>query len=301
MKNNNGKKALILSALLSYGLLISSNKIVKHFSMDDCDILCLNEQIDTNSKVESINTLQPVTTLSTTPEIQKPIKTTYVYLKNDTTIYDANGVEIGFINANMRCTLLEEYGNNSYISCYYNDTYLEGFVNTNNLFYEPDDVVVINLENQTISIKNGEVIELQGSVVTGSLSTPTPTGIFNVKYKTLNTYLIGRNNSYKVPVDYWINFTNEATENDYSKILTNNAYGIHDMQTRNAFGQDQNGININQYNGSHGCVNVPLDVVKQIWDYTTPSVLDENDNIIKPGTTVIICNPNIITKEYIKK
>ena len=24
----------------------------------------------------------------------------------------------------------------------------------------------------------------------------------------------------------------------------------------------------------------------------------ENDNIIKPGTTVIICNPSIITKEY---
>ena len=27
-------------------------------------------------------------------------------------------------------------------------------------------------------------------------------------------------------------------------------------------------------------------------------IIDENDNIIKPGTTVIICNPSIITKEY---
>jgi lipoprotein-anchoring transpeptidase ErfK/SrfK len=289
MSKNNGRKALILSALLSYGLLISSGKIVEHFTMDDSNVTYIDDNqslIDAKASNLAIKIQTPTTI------------TKYVYLKNDTTLYDENGNDIGFIGANMRCVVLQEYGNNSYISCCYNDIYTEGFVNTNNLFYEPDDVVVINLENQTISIKNGEVIELQGNVVTGSPNTPTPTGIFNVKYKTLNTYLIGRNNSYKVPVDYWINFTNEVTENDNSKILTNNAYGIHDMQTRNSFGQDEFGTNINSYNGSHGCVNVPLDVVKIIWDYTTPSQLDNEDNIITPGTTVIICNPNIITKEY---
>lgn len=295
MKKNNGRKALILSALLSYGLLISSGKIVEHFTMDDCEVIYIDEPVNT----QTIETIIPTNTLDLVVETQEPtMEAKYAYLKNDTTLYDKDGNDIGFIGANMRCEVLKEYGKNSYISCHYNDIYTEGFVNTSNLFYEPDDVVVINLDNQTISIKNNEVIELQGSVVTGSPNSPTPTGIFNVKYKTLNTYLIGRNNSYKVPVDYWINFTNEATEDDYNKILTNNAYGIHDMQTRNSFGQDQNGTNINLYNGSHGCVNTPLDVVKQIWDYTTPSQLDENDNIIKPGTTVIICNPSIITKEY---
>lgn len=295
MKKISGRKALILSALLSYGLLISSGKIVEHFTMDDCEVIYIDEPVNT----QTIETIMSTNTPNLVVETQEPtMEAKYAYLKNDTTLYDKDGNDIGFIGANMRCEVLQEYGNNSYISCHYNDIYTEGFVNTSNLFYEPDDVVVINLDNQTISIKNNEVIELQGSVVTGSPNSPTPTGIFNVKYKTLNTYLIGRNNSYKVPVDYWINFTNEATEDDYSKILTNNAYGIHDMQTRNSFGQDQNGTNINLYNGSHGCVNVPLDVVKQIWDYTTPSQLDENDNIIKPGTTVIICNPSIITKEY---
>lgn len=289
MSKNNGRKALILSALLSYGLLISSGKIVEHFTMDDSNVTYIDDNqslIDAKASNLAIKIQIPTTI------------TKYAYLKNDTTLYDENGNDIGFIGANMRCVVLQEYENNSYISCCYNDIYTEGFVNTNNLFYEPDDVVVINLENQTISIKNGEVIELQGNVVTGSPNTPTPTGIFNVKYKTLNTYLIGRNNSYKVPVDYWINFTNEVTENDNSKILTNNAYGIHDMQTRSSFGQDEFGTNINSYNGSHGCVNVPLDVAKIIWDYTTPSQLDNEDNIITPGTTVIICNPNIITKEY---
>ena len=265
MKKNNGRKALILSALLSYGLLISSGKIVEHFTMDDCEVIYIDEPVNT----QTIETIIPTNTPDLVVETQEPtMEAKYAYLKNDTTLYDKDGNDIGFIGANMRCEVLKEYGNNSYISCHYN--------------------------------KNNEVIELQGSVVTGSPNSPTPTGIFNVKYKTLNTYLIGRNNSYKVHVDYWINFTNEATEDDYNKILTNNAYGIHDMQTRNSFGQDQNGTNINLYNGSHGCVNTPLDVVKQIWDYTTPSQLDENDNIIKPGTTVIICNPSIITKEYRK-
>lgn len=78
MKKNNGRKALILSALLSYGLLISSGKIVEHFTMDDCEVIYIDEPVNT----QTIETITPTNTPDLVVETQEPtMEAKYAYLK----------------------------------------------------------------------------------------------------------------------------------------------------------------------------------------------------------------------------
>ena len=97
-------------------------------------------------------------------------------------------------------------------------------------------------------------------VVTGNpgRGNGTPTGgVWAIDAKMRNYTLVGQ--GYRAPVDYWLPF--------------NGNVGIHDMQTRGAFGGS-----IYLYAGSHGCVNTPYDAV---------SVIYENVSI---GTPVIVYN-----------
>ena len=95
-------------------------------------------------------------------------------------------------------------------------------------------------------------------VVTGNPSrgNGTPTGgVWAIDAKMRNYTLVGQ--GYRAPVDYWLPF--------------NGNVGIHDLQSRGAFGGS-----IYLYAGSHGCVNTPYDAV---------SVIYENVSI---GTPVIV-------------
>ena len=54
---------------------------------------------------------------------------------------------------------------------------------------------------------------------------------------------------YETPVSYWMPF--------------NGGQGLHDAYWRYGFGGD-----IWQYDGSHGCVNLPTDVAAQLFDWS---------------------------------
>ena len=86
--------------------------------------------------------------------------------------------------------------------------------------------------------------------VSGSMSsTPdcvTPPGVFGITYKTTNAVL--RGNGYETPVTYWMPFHGN--------------YGMHDATWRTEFGGD-----IFMTNGSHGCLNLPLDSAATIYSY----------------------------------
>lgn len=116
--------------------------------------------------------------------------------------------------------------------------------------------VEINLTNQYLWFyKSGKIIT-QGDVVTGNVSrgNATPQGTYTLNYKQKNATLRGDN--YNSDVKYWMPF--------------NMNIGIHDASWRNSFGG-----NIYQTSGSHGCVNAPEYLAKNIF---------EN---IEPGTPII--------------
>jgi len=115
--------------------------------------------------------------------------------------------------------------------------------------------VEINLTAQHLWFyKNGKLIT-DGDVVTGKPTKDrvTPAGIYKLKYKSKNFTLKGE--GYSVPVAVFMPF--------------NSGIGIHDL-TRPLFGG-----NVYLTNGSHGCINCPLDLTQKIFD-----------NIVK-GTPVV--------------
>ena len=111
--------------------------------------------------------------------------------------------------------------------------------------------------------KNGSLI-VDTPVVTGNPNTghATPSGgVWKLKDKkspfTLTAYNPDGSQQYAEPVTYWMPF--------------NGGVGIHDLTKRTAFGGD-----IYLTNGSHGCVNTPLDAVATIYnniEINTPIVV----------------------------
>lgn len=111
--------------------------------------------------------------------------------------------------------------------------------------------VEVNLTAQRIWFYvKGELI-VESDVVTGSVAkkTETQTGAFPLAYKQSPGKLTGGNaeNGWSTDVDYWMPFFD--------------GQGLHDATWRNSFGG-----NIYQNGGSHGCVNLPHETAKKIYD-----------------------------------
>lgn len=102
----------------------------------------------------------------------------------------------------------------------------------------------------------GEFI-LGTSCVTGKTDGhDTPTGVYYLTYKTTNAILRGYNSdgsTYATFVNYWMPF--------------NGGIGFHDALWRTSFGGT-----IYQYNGSHGCVNLPFEAAQTIYSYINTSM-----------------------------
>lgn len=108
--------------------------------------------------------------------------------------------------------------------------------------------VEIDLTNQHLYLYvDGELI-LESDFVSGNASRGwnTPAGVFGLTYKTRDAVL--RGNDYETPVSYWMPF--------------NGNIGMHDATWRGSFGGT-----IYQTNGSHGCINLPFENAKIIYEY----------------------------------
>ncbi len=114
-----------------------------------------------------------------------------------------------------------------------------------------DSYAEVDITNQKVFVyKDGELV-IESDCVTGMADDPsreTPPGVYKVWSMdrdrilgTMETY------GYAQPVDYWIYFT----EIDI---------GFHDL-LRSEYGGD-----VYKTNGSHGCVNLPLDVAAEMYD-----------------------------------
>ena len=109
-----------------------------------------------------------------------------------------------------------------------------------------DTYVEVNLTAQHLFLYVDGVRVLDSDVVSGNESRGfnTPEGTYGITYKERNAMLVGEN--YETPVSYWMPF--------------NNNIGLHDAVWRDSFGGD-----IYKKSGSHGCVNLPYNVAKQIY------------------------------------
>jgi len=109
--------------------------------------------------------------------------------------------------------------------------------------------VEADLTNQHLYVYQDGVVVLESDFVSGDPNKPdciTPFGVFGLTYKTTNAVLRGAD--YVTPVFYWMPFYGN--------------FGMHDATWRTEFGGD-----IYLTDGSHGCLNLPLDKAEVIYGY----------------------------------
>lgn len=113
-----------------------------------------------------------------------------------------------------------------------------------------DSYVEIDLTGQHVWLYiNGEEI-VSTDCVSGNMAYSdrvTPSGTYTLYYKESPSVLKGENNEYESKVTYWMPF--------------NGGIGLHDATWRTSFGG-----NIYLTDGSHGCINLPLEAAKQIYE-----------------------------------
>lgn len=109
--------------------------------------------------------------------------------------------------------------------------------------------VEADLTNQHLYLYWQGTLVLETDFVSGDPNSPgclSPAGIFGITYKTTNAVLRGAD--YETPVSYWMPFYGN--------------FGMHDATWRTEFGGE-----IYLTNGSHGCLNLPLDKAEAIYGY----------------------------------
>lgn len=122
------------------------------------------------------------------------------------------------------------------------DTYVEVDMGEQHMYYYKDGALMIDTP-----------------VVTGNHARgwDTPAKVCHVYFKQQNRVLRGRN--YATPVKYWM--------------AVDGNIGIHDATWRKEFGGD-----IYLTDGSHGCINTPLEIMSELYE------------IVEKGTPVILFN-----------
>ncbi len=131
----------------------------------------------------------------------------------------------------------------SYIPEYTREAYVRGVKDIT------EDYIEIDLTNQTLYFYIDGKQVLTTPVVTGDMmrNRETPTGVYYVYGKQKNRTLRGPN--YAAHVNYWMPIIR--------------GIGIHDALWRDEFGGD-----IYETNGSHGCINTPLEAMEIMYEQT---------------------------------
>lgn len=111
--------------------------------------------------------------------------------------------------------------------------------------------IEVDLTNQHLYMHNNDKLIMESDIVSGNARNHrTPAGQYILAYKSRNATLRGSNGDgtrYASFVHYWMPF--------------NGGIGFHDATWRSKFGG-----NIYTYNGSHGCINMPLSKAKILYE-----------------------------------
>ena len=141
-----------------------------------------------------------------------------------------------------------------------------GYVATKDIQILTDTYVLVDKSEQTLQLFQDDDLLLESPTITGRNGKSTDSGIFNV---------------YEKKKDYLMKGFDEDTKKWYSAfskyvVKFNKEYKeyIHDASWRSA-NEFANAVNIYKSNGSHGCVNVPLETAKATFD-----MCEEGDIVI---------------------
>ncbi len=110
-----------------------------------------------------------------------------------------------------------------------------------------DSYVEVDYTNQHMWYYKEGHLMLDSDIVSGCLNrgTGSPDGVYKVVYKTTNATLVGED--YSSDVAYFMPFAYNV--------------GFHDASWRNTFGEE-----IYRTSGSHGCINMPTDKAKELYE-----------------------------------
>ena len=108
--------------------------------------------------------------------------------------------------------------------------------------------VEVDLDEQWLYFYENGNNTIMTPIVSGDVNKGymTPTGVFRLISKSKDAVLRGAD--YETPVKYWM-------------LFRTGGYGLHDAYWRVKFGEDEY-----KYNGSHGCVNMPPEAAKRLYD-----------------------------------
>ena len=158
-----------------------------------------------------------------------------VTLAEDTIVSDAPyGNEMGVAPLYEAAKIYGEVDQYYYAEC----SGFIGYIPKNNCVDLNGTYVIVDISEQTATLYENQNPIYSTYVVTGDDETPSDIGLFDIDSKERNAILTGP--GYSVPVSYWMPY--------------NNGEGLHDATWRGVFGGDYY-----HYDGSHGCVNMPLD------------------------------------------
>jgi lipoprotein-anchoring transpeptidase ErfK/SrfK len=138
--------------------------------------------------------------------------------------------------------------------------------------------IEVDLSEQKLKAWEGNKLFLETLVSTGLPGTPTPQGEFRIWIKLRAVRMEGGSGRgyYNLPnVPYTMFFEN-------SEVPGWRGYGLHGTYWHNDFGRQK----------SHGCVNLPTPIAKQLYEWTTP-VLPEGKGMVRAdannvGTRILI-------------
>lgn len=225
---------------------------------------CQNVQNNKNEKYDAITLEQLETTI---PKPESTLEPTNLPENVSSTVYDILNdkinYEFGYIKENTKVynvldnsilDNIEKYqkvivlSKNEKYSVVQTESNLIGNINNEYIGTLPDTFVEIDLSEQKVIFYIDNEIAIKSDIVTGHASnSPTRLGYFEIYYKETDCYLTGP--GYRSHVDYWMPF--------------DKGIGLHDADWRDEFGKE-----IYKNNGSHGCVNMPFDTAKTIYNNT---------------------------------
>ncbi len=127
-------------------------------------------------------------------------------------------------------------------------------VYNNTISLDVAQYIEVNLSTQHLWAYQDHQIAFESPVTSGAAGAgfPTVQGLFSIYSKERNRYLDGRplGYNYNVFVQYWMPFYAD--------------YGLHDASWRSTYGGSDY-----YYNGSHGCVNLPLATAAWIFNWAS--------------------------------
>ena len=125
-------------------------------------------------------------------------------------------------------------------------------------------VIVVSLARQQMEVYQSQRLVLITPVTTGKPATPTPTGTFKM-FKKLTPYVFRSPHEPGHPEYY------EPSPVNYAMKFTTRGHYLHDAPWRpnGAYGYGTNEMHADSdvmfRQGSHGCVNIPLQATKKLW------------------------------------